>query len=208
MKIGLINASEKGKKGHTEFLVKSIADFLDGYTTTEIFLETKRNLKNECFEANDCDALVIVTPIHFGGLPSSLLQFMSEMEYRYHGEKMPIGLIVHGGFYENRQGKLCMEIFRNWCNKLGMQYIMGIYCGGSEVFALENRKDKEKYLRPFTGPFAVMTMGIRGKTRKEDQYLYVPMSQLRYKANMEAKWKKEIRENGLSPKDLEAKPTE
>lgn len=202
MKIGFINASPKGPSSTTKEIMNRVIPYFKEFDIEDISLETKRELKEECFKANSCAAILIVTPLYLDGLPSSLLQFMSEMEYRHHKNDIPVGVVVHGEFYEGEQAKSALHIVQNWCKKCQMKYIMGIGFGGNGTNL------PEKTTRNLQGALAVNAMGLKGRSSKEDQYLHIQTPKLFYKSSMDSKWKKEIKENGLATRDLEAKPTE
>lgn len=204
MKIGLVNASPQGNKSTTAKILDMFSEFIGDYRQVIINLETKRDLKEECFDANDCDALVIASPLYLNLFSSSLLQFMSEMEFRHHSKNIPVAFIVHNDLYDGKEGKLALEIAKNWCDKLHLQYIMGISIGGAGAIRVD-----ENRINDFTvkGPFSVMALGIRGKNKKDDQYLTISMTQFGYKALIEKSWKKQIKKNGLSSRDLNAKPS-
>lgn len=207
MKVALINGSPKKEYSHSHDLLRRFASYLSDYEPLYISLGTEKDAKNACFQVNTCDAMVIAAPLYLDGFPSAVLQFMSEMEYRYHGQGIPAAFIINCGVYDGKCAETAVRIAKNWCKKAKLNYVMTVSLGGCEV--LENYADiktGDGVLKALAGAFVIMALGIRGNNTKQDQYLVLRMRQFSYQKSVEKKWKKEIRQNGLSTRDLSYRP--
>ena len=81
------------------------------------------------------DALVIALPVYVDGVPSHVLQFMTEAErfLKESNYSFKLYVISNCGFYEGTQCKHALSIMRSFCKKAGLIWGGGLGIGGGEM---------------------------------------------------------------------------
>lgn len=131
MKTVFINCSPKKRFSASEYFIGLQRLFVRGEKVTEK-LRNKGDHKRILDKLQDGDTVIFCTPLYVDGLPSHLLMFLSEME-KFCTEKN-IGLriysISNNGFIEGCQSEPILRIFRNFCERSGLEWCGGVGIGG------------------------------------------------------------------------------
>lgn len=125
MKIAFIYGSPKTKYSASASLLQELKSFLqqDGIAISDYSFNKPSLSKEEMEQLKDYDALVFGFPLYVDGIPSHLLNCLTQLETFFaslNGKDIKVYSIVNCGFYEGHQNKLAMEMMENWCSKAGL----------------------------------------------------------------------------------------
>lgn len=203
MKIALICGSPKGKESASHALLQGVQARLPADTTCAAFyFSTPQVPQTAATELSTFDAVVFAYPLYVDGVPAHLLSCLEQLEPGVNG-KVRVYAIVNCGFYEGEQARHAISILRNWSRKAGLTWGMGIGIGGgAALFAMPSLplgKGPTKSIGKAVDGLVSCLVSGQGKG---DVFTTINMPRFLYKAAGELGWRKAIKQNGGTAKDL------
>jgi multimeric flavodoxin WrbA len=208
MKIALINGSPKIKDSASGFILQELKALLENHSNmiSEYYFRKTQLSTKEMEELMEFDVLVFAFPLYVDGVPSHLLNCLTELERFLNPikeNKIKVYSLVNCGFYEGHQNKLAIEIMENWCTKAGLKWGQGVGIGaGGMVPSLKSvpighgpKKNLEKAQKQLAN-------NILKCNSEENIFITANFPRIAYKLAGEMGWRKSIRGNGLKRKDL------
>ena len=208
MKIALINASPKTGRSASASLLADLSAFLSGSASlVEIGLHDATLPGQFLQEPGDIDVLVFACPLYVDGLPGHLLSCLLQLEQAFVTGPVPaVYGIVNCGFYEGIQAETALELFENWCRKAGLVWGGGIGVGGGGgLDQMPSSKNGPK--APVLHALEQLAGEILQKESPQNHYVSVAFPRFLYKLAALMGWRRSIRANGASPKDLGRTPS-
>ena len=206
MKIAMINGSPKKCKSSSGALINDLKTCF----SSEIYIKNyeftaPKVSDNTILELNDFDSLVFSFPLYVDGIPSHLLSVLCYMEeIGFKNKNIRVYCIVNSGFYEGLQNRIAINILKNWCNKVGLKWGLGIGIGGGGALASMEQCPLFKGPKKSLGKaFKELSDNIIKDAYAEDIFISVNLPRFAYKLAAEMGWKSKIKENGLTVKDLD-----
>lgn len=195
MRVVVINASLKKEEGISSLLIERMIPYLKdceyGVLKVSDFIDKK--VLRRILKA--ADAFVIVTPVSWGGLPSSLSGLLSEMEFLPVKQNIPVCTVIHGEQYDPSSFMHAENILRIWSERCHLHLCMNILIGGSDQLpALKSISSGTGVFRKADHAFRDLAEALQNQ-EKPDQSFSIGSSFL-YKRTMEKSWKKELERNG------------
>jgi len=141
MRIACIVGSPRGNDGACGEILRRMKPYFARHELDEIEIQEGADLMDACFRVNDADGLVIISPLYFDGLPSEVLRFMEEMEFRARHKGVPCACVIACGYYEGEQAGIAVSMIENWCRRLSFHFTMGAGVGASGVLQKYAEKD-------------------------------------------------------------------
>jgi len=208
MRMAFINGSPKKTYSASASLLQELKPFLqkDGITISDYNFNKPSLSKEEMVQLKDYDIFVFSFPLYVDGIPSHLLNCLTQLETFLASIKekdIKVYSMVNCGFYEGHQTKLAIEMMENWCSKARLKWGQGLGIGaGGMLPMIKNvplgqgpKRNLEKSLRQLAN-------NILNGTSAEDMYISPNIPRIFYKFAAEMGWRKSIKANGLKKKDL------
>lgn len=131
MKTIFINGSPKKKFSASAYFLSVQKFFVKGEKIKEV-LRTKADGERILELLQDGDAVVFCLPLYVDCIPSHVLSFLKEMETFCHDKQLKLSVyaIANNGFIEGVQSEALLQVFRNFCNRSGLNWGGGIGIGG------------------------------------------------------------------------------
>lgn len=127
----LINGSCKPSSSNSLKFLNEVSEFLDKY----VIYDLKKDKYNIILDnINISDTIIIAFPLYVDSPPSLILEFFDyiiDNKITFDGKKMYV--IVNCGFREGEQNITSLNIVKNWCDKVLMEYSGSILIGAGEV---------------------------------------------------------------------------
>ena len=136
MKVLFLNASPKQRFSVSQYFLDLLKIQMAGIKIKEVKLSGKK-VYEEIFESfKKIDTLVIALPVYVDGIPSNILEFLTEAEYFCKKEKccFKVYIVSNCGFYEGQQCKNSLAILRSFCSAAGLEWGAGLGIGSGEMF--------------------------------------------------------------------------
>lgn len=212
-KISLVNASPKGQKSTSNYLLKEFSRLLVADKYEENFINITSSNKNNTFETLANSTIIILAfPLYIDCLPAVLIDFLNDYESHLNNHKnLPkVYAIVNMGFPEAEQTKTALEIVENFCIKTNhsYQYGLGVGMGGAIGTNPKSRLNKG-ITKPIYSAFVEMvnSFNVEGTNPcadciKENQYVTPNIPKFLYTFLGSLSWIRQGHENGLKKKDL------
>jgi len=208
VKIALINASPK----KTESASGALLDELKRVVPTEHNLKEFRMdnpsiTEDEIKELSNFPVWVFAFPLYVDGVPSHVLSCLCMIEKAGIADKdIHVYAIVNCGFFEGTQTRHSFAIMENWCRKSSLTWGMGVGygCGGG-ILSVRNIPLGKGPKASLGKAYAVFVDAILSLTSKENFYASFSFPRLLYKITGEMGWRRLIKANGGTPKDLDKK---
>lgn len=207
MKIALINGSPKVKNSASESFLLSVKNLLPNeYEMMEYHFMTPFLSTNDLEQIAESDVLVFAFPLYVDGLPSQLIHCIHQMEIYFKirsSREITAYALVNCGFYEGHQCAIAMDIMKNWCVKAKITWGQGLGIGGGGMLqSLAKVPDGKGLKKNFSKGIKAITSSIAARTTAEDMFISPNFPRIAYKIGAEMGWRKQIKANGLKPKDL------
>lgn len=137
MKSLIINGSPKTSNSNSEILVNKLNDYIDA----DVIQINSKNYKQDFNDIiNNYDTLIIAFPLYVDGIPSHLLETLTNLKIN----NKNIYTIVNCGFPEGVHTKQGLDIIRNYCIHNNLNYKGGLGIGGCGGL---NEMNKNKLLK-------------------------------------------------------------
>ncbi len=207
MKIALINGSPKQKNSASECILKALQTFIpEEHAITQFDFRNPQLSTREMELLAGHTAWVFAFPLYVDGIPSHLVGCLQQLE-QYIKDKSGNGIMVYGlvncGFYEGRHNMPAIQILRNWCKKSGLQWGQGTGIGAGGMLSMLNKVPLgHGPLKNVGKTIGLTSRHILNGTAGEDVFVTANFPRFAYKLAGEAGWRKQIKANGLRPKDL------
>ncbi|HKM34541.1 MAG TPA: hypothetical protein VJY54_07345 [Lachnospiraceae bacterium] len=205
MKIAMINGSPKGKNSASGVLLQDLKSYLTENAEIKEFCFNKPQIDERMMaDLYPCDALVFAYPLYVDGIPSHLLSCLRELEKEgINNKNCMVFCIVNSGFFEGKQNAIAIEILKNWCHKMKLQWGMGIGVGGGgSLFQMQSAPLGTGPKKSLGNAYTLLKHCLEDQTSGEDLYISVNLPKWIYKLGAEAGWKQMIKKNGGRAKDL------
>lgn len=144
-----------------------------------------------------CKKLIFSFPLYVDGIPSHMLRWMERVAEIANGVKRKVYCIVNCGFYEGRQGRIALDIMKNFCRQCGFEYCGGIGMGSGGMTRYIARIPMN------IGPKGKLNNALRTLCRAaavgkcfEDMYFTVGISRKIYKTAAERAFRVAAKRNG------------
>lgn len=206
MKIVIIDASLQ-EEGVSSVVIRRMIPFLKGnaYGILHTAEPMEHRIQRKILKA--AEAIIIVTPVSCGGLPSSLMALLSEMEMHAMRENMPVCTIIH----DEQTDRKCLEHAENmlkiWSEKCHVHLCMNLLISGADQLLLaKNIPVGNQTMKETDQALEKLADALRGN-EKEDIHISTGSSFV-YKRSMEHYWKKELALNGLRKSDASVRLNE
>ena len=118
-----INGSPKINRGASFNYLK--------YYTSKVINSNLYNSKDIKYIKKN-DIIIFSFPLYVDSIPSHFLKFLIELEKNKVNNKS-IYAICNLGFHEGIQGKIALDIIRNYCIKTNNNYMGGLCIGGGPI---------------------------------------------------------------------------
>lgn len=200
MKIVIVNASLKKENSISELLTERMIPFLKGNAYGVLNVTEPMNHRTRKTILKAADALILVTPVSWGGIPSSLTALLSDMEMNALKRNMPVCTIIHGEQTDLKSLEHVRNMLKIWCEKCHLHLCMNLLIAGSDqMMAWKNIPVGNQTMKKTDEAFQQLAEALNGN-EKED--VCIPAgSVFLYKHSMERYWKKELTMNGLRKSD-------
>lgn len=205
MKIAMINGSPKSKNNASGVLLNDLKTYFTENTEILDFHFNQPHIDvKEVAELSTCDAYVFAYPLYVDGVPSQLLSCLRDLEKAdIINKNGMVFCIVNSGFYEGKQNAIAIQILKNWCCRLQLQWGMGIGMGGGgALVGMQSIPIGSGPLKSLGNALSAMQNCLINKTQGEDRYISVDIPRWIYKLGADASWKQTIKKNGGGAKDL------
>lgn len=205
MTVALINASPKMKGSTSGILLNDLKECLGGKVDIEeICLRTNKITSDIMEKLKKADTWVVAFPLYVDSLPSHLIACLKQLEkMTWKHESLNVYGIANCGFYEGNQTEPALNVLKNWCAKAGCAYkgSLGIG-GGGAINVTGNMSGKAS---PRSGIFRAIKKFADRIVKKEgevNKYATVSFPRFVYKLCAQHSWRKMIKKNGGTKKDL------
>lgn len=206
MNILLINGSPKVKDSASEVILRELEGYLEGHTISYCPLPANKPLNESQLQMlTGQDALVIAFPLYVDSIPSHFLRALMEIEGYLH--KNPTKIVVYGivncGFYEGRQNHLALDMLKNWCVKSGISWGRGLGIGGGGMLVGLRSVPVGQGLRKIpSAALQELAKNVEQKQTGDDVFISPAIPRFIYQIGGHMGWRKQIKQNGLTTKDL------
>ncbi|WP_310603674.1 hypothetical protein [Anaerosporobacter sp.] len=206
MKIALINASPKKVESASSTILNDLKSVLPSeYSIEDFSIHSPYMTEEEIKELSDYSVWVFAFPLYVDGIPSHLLSCLCQIEqYGIKDKDIRVYSIVNSGFYEGKQNSNALEILKNWCDKVGFTWGMGIGFGGGGALASMKGVPLGKGPKAAFGKSCTeLSNVVVAQKSKENVYITIGFPRILYKMAAEIGWKQMIKANGGKKKDLD-----
>ncbi len=151
MHVIIINGSPRTRQySNTDKILQA---FIKGFTTEgntyELYSLSSRNEWNAAREAYIMnEKIIFALPMYVESIPSLMLEFLDTLptQRHFHTE---LSFILHGGFDEGYQFRLCEKLLKSITAQLGCVYGGCLIKGGSFMLRLFSNKEVEKMTKSY-----------------------------------------------------------
>lgn len=209
MNIALINASPKKKGSTSKTLLEDLRTSLsEEAEITEYDFQTAAISRTLLEELSRADAWVFSLPLYVDGIPSHLLSCLVQIEQaQLNPPEVYVYGIVNLGFYEGIQAKPALNILENWCMKCGFVWGGGVGAGGGGGLSqMPATKTGTGPKGPIDNALKELADSILARDTQENRFVSIAFPRFLYQKGAQIGWRKMIRANGGSRKDLKNRP--
>ena len=157
----LINGSSKVGESNSGNFLNYISDYLNNYIIYNI---KKDNFEDIIKSINTSDTIVLAFPLYVDSPNTYTLKLLDYMYDNNIGNK-DIYVIINCGFREGEQCITALNIIKNWCNKLNINYKGGLLIGAGEIVGKSEYKFITRKARKKLKEFSLC---IKDKKRSND----------------------------------------
>lgn len=203
MRVVFINASPKEGGSLSSLLIEKMIPYIRGhqYGVLNVREDMDRHMAVQVL--NMADAIVVVSPVSFGSLPSRLLGLFSETEMHMHDGGIPVCAIVHGDLYETDDVCSSMEVIKRWCERAHLEWITGIGAAGADGFLTGTGSFPHRW----NSALKNMAQALVDKNGISEEIFSIGIRMF-YKHTMEQSHRRRIHDNGLETRDMNSRITD
>lgn len=208
MKIVGINGSPKYSGSSSGVILKELEAYLTGHEYTEISVRKPEISEEMKTQILGCEVLVFAFPLYADSIPSQLTAALQQMESILKDAQTDkvVYAIVNCGFYEGRQNHIALKMMKCWCRKAGLFWGQGLGIGGGGMAPmLIDIPEGKGIKKDFSGALKELAEKIVKRGRAEDRFISPGIPRIMYKLAGQMGWRKQIKNNGLSVKELSRK---
>ena len=193
----LINGSGKLRDSNSEYFLRYISKNLD---KTKYFNLRNNDYKKIISSIKKSDNIVFAFPL-YADSPSSLI--LSLLDYIYDNKikiKGNVYVIINCGFREAEHNITALNIIKNWCRKMNINYNGSVLIGTGEVVG----DKKYKFISKKTyKDLDILMYSIKNSKMMEDRMHTVSyLTNWLYCIIAKHNWNKQAKRNNLSLKDI------
>lgn len=200
--IALINGSPKKKYSTSGSMLEDLKGLLAGSERIEEILIQTPALDETQFEAAaKCETLVFSFPLYVDGVPSHLLQTLTDIEAAFAGRELlkSVYAIINCGFYEGEHTESAMEIIENWCIRCGFTFCGGLGVGAGGMWhSIKDVPAGKGPKKTYGRHLQELAERIEKKEVHRPVFTTVDFPRLAYKKSGEFGWKKAAQKNGIN----------
>ncbi|MFL0198633.1 flavodoxin [Clostridium sp. WILCCON 0269] len=131
-KLYFVNGSPKVNNSVSEALIDNLYAMIlnDNIEVNRASLNNRVNYE----DITNSDILVIASPLYVDLLPSTVIEFLMNLEQQTKNMKKLIRVyaVVNCGFFEGIQNRHALRILENFCTKVGYEWRFGVGVGAGE----------------------------------------------------------------------------
>ena len=193
----LINGSSKIGSSNSEYFLNYISDYLDKY----IIYNIKRdNFEDIIKSINISDTIVLAFPLYVDSPNTYTLKLLDYMHDNNIGSNKNLYVIINCGFREGEQNITALNIIKNFCNKLNINYKGSILIGAGEIVG------KPKYIfitRKALKKLKEFSLCIKDKKRSNDIITSMDLlNNKMYSFLANKSWSRNAKKNKLTKNDI------
>ncbi|EJP6472399.1 flavodoxin [Clostridium sporogenes] len=207
----IINGSPKKEKSNSNYLIKELTSLLDNnIKTKEYYIDELMKDSNLLQDIISFNKIIFVSPLYADCLPSTMLNFMIYFEEFLKDKKdlnIDVYCLINCGFLEGTQNNLAINILKNYCKKVGLNWRFGVGIGGGEFMASsKNMPLNCKMKMPVYNAFLDLKKDIENNdsntNNSEVILVNAKMPKFIFKLAGNMSWKVTAKKNNLKSKDL------
>ena len=205
MKIACINGSPKPSGSSSGVILKELRDLLKGQNIKKISVQKPELTEEMKAAVMDSECLVFAFPLYVDSVPSHLTAVLQQMEKLFQKSETDrmVYAVVNCGFYEGYQNHIALNIMKCWCKKAGLSWGQGLGIGGGGMIPMLSDIPEGKGIKKdFSAALKEMACSISTGRKAEDRFVSPGIPRIMYKLAGQMGWRKQIKENGLSVKEL------
>lgn len=203
MNITLISGSPKTKESASIMIMNDLKTYLEGNNISEVHLKKPTIEEKDLAIIKKSDIIVFSSPLYVDSVPSHLLSCLITLEKELKGLPITVYAISNCGFYEGIQNKSALKVLKNWCDKTTLTWGQGVGFGAGPMYIAMEKVTAGKGMKKNIGTaFKTLSSNIKEKKGGENIFYNPNLPRIIYKIVAEIGWKKQIKENGLSKKEL------
>ncbi len=203
MKITLINGSPKSREGTSQLILDELKKHFSADSISEMHFKLPKVTNSEIETLQKSDVLIFSFPLYVDAVPSNLLGCLMTLEKELQSLPIVVYAICNNGFYEGIQNKYALDVIKNWTVKTHLRWGQGIGvgCGGlySGLKSVPIGKGPKKNLGK---ALDVLSENIHALNSSENVFISANIPRFFYKLVAHIGWRKEIKMNGKTTKDL------
>ncbi|APH17002.1 hypothetical protein NPD5_3720 [Clostridium sporogenes] len=208
----IINGSPRKENGTSNYLINELVQLLNNnIKTKEYYISELMEDKNSLQDVISFNKIIFVSPLYADCLPSTMLDFMIYFEDFIKYKKnlnMDMYCLINCGFLEGTQNILAIDILKNYCKRIGLNWRFGVGIGGGEFMASsKNMPLNCKMKMPVYNAFLDLKKDIENSsssnpTCSEAILVNAKMPKFIFKLAGNMSWRATAKKNNLKPKDL------
>ncbi|KOR26694.1 flavodoxin [Clostridium sporogenes] len=207
----IINGSPKKEKSNSNYLIKELTSLLDNnIKTKEYYIDELMKDSNLLQDVISFNKIIFVSPLYADCLPSTMLNFMIYFEEFLKDKKdlnIDVYCLINCGFLEGTQNNLAIDILKNYCKKVGLNWRFGVGIGGGEfMVSSKNMPLNCKMKMPVYNAFLDLKKDIENNdsntNNSEVILVNAKMPKFIFKLAGNISWKVTAKKNNLKSKDL------
>ncbi|AUM96024.1 TPA: flavodoxin [Clostridium botulinum] len=207
----IINGSPRKENGTSNYLINELVQLLNNnIKTKEYYISELMEDKNSLQDVISFNKIIFVSPLYADCLPSTMLDFMIYFEDFIKYKKnlnMDVYCLINCGFLEGTQNILAIDILKNYCKRIGLNWRFGVGIGGGEFMASsKNMPLNCKMKMPVYNAFLDLKKDIENSssnpTCSEAILVNAKIPKFIFKLAGNMSWRATAKKNNLKPKDL------
>lgn len=203
MNITFINGSPKKKKSASQAVLNDLKTFLPSQNISEIHFNKPKVTEEQIEILRKSDVLVFSFPLYVDSVPSNLLACLLVLEKELYSLPLTVYAISNNGFYEGIQNRHALNVIKNWTTKTKLTWGQGLGVGAGGMLVGFSKVSPGKGTKKSLGT-ALRTLSSNLLHLQSDENLFITANFPRflYKIIAHFGWKRQIKKNGKTVKDL------
>ena len=158
----LINGSSKLKESNSDNFLNYISEYLDNY---KLYSIKKDKLKDIIKSINKSDTIVLAFPLYVDSPNTHTIRLLDYIYDHNIGKNKNIYIIINCGFREGTHNITALNIIKNWCQKLNINYRGALLIGAGEIVG---RKKYKFITRKARKKLKEFSLSIKNKEKSPD----------------------------------------